>query len=209
MDNVIIKMENVYKEFDDNVVLNNINISFEKGRICGIVGRNGSGKTLLLKLICGLEAPTSGNIIIEGKNMKYGHVYNIGSLIEAPGYLPGYSGYGYLRLLSQIRNKIDKSEIKKIMEQVGLDYNDRKKIAHYSMGMKQRLGIAQAIMEKQTIVLLDEPLNGIDKSGVEDVMNIIRKLKDEGRAILITGHYEEEVKEISDKVIKMDMGQII
>lgn len=209
MDNIIIKMENIYKEFDENVVLNNVNVSFEKGKIYGIVGRNGSGKTLLLKLICGIETPTSGSIIIEGKKMKYGYEHNIGALIETPGYLPGYSGYGYLRLLSQIRNKIDKFEIKKVMEQVGLDYNDRKKTAHYSMGMKQRLGIAQAIMERQSIVLLDEPLNGIDKTGVEDIMKIIRELKSQGRTILITGHYEEEVEKASDMVIKMDMGQII
>lgn len=208
MDNII-KLENLYKEYDENVVLNNINISFEKGKVYGIVGRNGSGKTLLLKLICGIEAPTSGNVIIENKRVKYGQVHNIGALIENPGYLPGYSGYGYLRLLSQIQNKIDKSEIKKVMAQVGLDYNDRKKIAHYSMGMKQRLGIAQAIMEKQPIVLLDEPLNGIDEKGACDIIAIIKELREQGRTILITGHYAEEVEEISDKIIKMDMGQII
>lgn len=166
-----IEVQNVVKRFRDQVVLKNVSISFEKGKIHGIVGRNGSGKTVLFKCICGLMHPEEGVILVNGKRVgrDVDMPENIGAIIEAPGFLPNYSGYKNLRFLANIRRKIGKEEILNVLKTVGLDPESRKHVGKYSLGMRQRLGIAQAIMEDPEILILDEPMNGLDNAGVQDI----------------------------------------
>lgn len=161
-----IEVQNVVKRFRDQVVLKNVSISFEKGQIHGIVGRNGSGKTVLFKCICGLMHPEEGVILVNGKRVgrDVDMPEDIGAIIEAPGFLPNYSGYKNLRFLANIRRKIGKEEILNVLKTVGLDPESRKHVGKYSLGMRQRLGIAQAIMEDPEILILDEPMNGLDNA---------------------------------------------
>ena len=178
-----IEVQNVVKRFRDQVVLKNVSISFEKGKIHGIVGRNGSGKTVLFKCICGLMHPEEGVILVNGKRVgrDVDMPEDIGAIIEAPGFLPNYSGYKNLRFLANIRRKIGKEEILNVLKTVGLDPESRKHVGKYSLGMRQRLGIAQAIMENPDYLILDEPFNGLDQDGVEDVHQLLQKLKKEGK----------------------------
>ena len=175
-----IEVQNVVKRFRDQVVLKNVSISFEKGQIHGIVGRNGSGKTVLFKCICGLMHPEEGVILVNGKRVgrDVDMPEDIGAIIEAPGFLPNYSGYKNLRFLANIRRKIGKEEILNVLKTVGLDPESRKHVGKYSLGMRQRLGIAQAIMEDPEILILDEPMNGLDNAGVQDIRALLLGLKE-------------------------------
>ena len=181
-----IEVQNVVKRFRDQVVLKNVSISFEKGQIHGIVGRNGSGKTVLFKCICGLMHPEEGVIFVNGKRVgrDVDMPEDIGAIIEAPGFLPNYSGYKNLRFLANIRRKIGKEEILNVLKTVGLDPESRKHVGKYSLGMRQRLGIAQAIMEDPEILILDEPMNGLDNAGVQDIRALLLELKAQGKTIL-------------------------
>ncbi len=176
--------------FRDQVVLKNVSISFEKGKIHGIVGRNGSGKTVLFKCICGLMHPEEGVILVNGKRVgrDVDMPEDIGAIIEAPGFLPNYSGYKNLRFLANIRRKIGKEEILNVLKTVGLDPESRKHVGKYSLGMRQRLGIAQAIMEDPEILILDEPMNGLDNAGVQDIRALLLELKAQGKTILLASH---------------------
>ena len=167
----IIKVEQAMKRFQDNVVLNNVNIDFEKGKTYGIIGRNGSGKTVLFKTICGFMPLTSGRILVRDKQIgkDIDVPDDIGIIIEAPGFLPNYSAYRNLSLLASIKRKVKPERICEVLELVGLDPDNKKHVAKFSLGMRQRLGIAQAIMENPSILLLDEPMNGLDNAGVEDL----------------------------------------
>ena len=182
-----IEVQNVVKRFRDQVVLKNVSISFEKGKIHGIVGRNGSGKTVLFKCICGLMHPEEGVILVNGKRVgrDVDMPEDIGAIIEAPGFLPNYSGYKNLRFLANIRRKIGKEEILNVLKTVGLDPESRKHVGKYSLGMRQRLGIAQAIMEDPEILILDEPMNGLDNAGVQDIRALLLELKAQGKTILL------------------------
>lgn len=182
-----IEVQNVVKRFRDQVVLKNVSISFEKGQIHGIVGRNGSGKTVLFKCICGLMHPEEGVILVNGKRVgrDVDMPEDIGAIIEAPGFLPNYSGYKNLRFLANIRRKIGKEEILNVLKTVGLDPESRKHVGKYSLGMRQRLGIAQAIMEDPEILILDEPMNGLDNAGVQDIRALLLGLKTQGKTILL------------------------
>ena len=182
-----IEVQNVVKRFRDQVVLKNVSISFEKGQIHGIVGRNGSGKTVLFKCICGLMHPEEGVILVNGKRVgrDVDMPEDIGAIIEAPGFLPNYSGYKNLRFLANIRRKIGKEEILSVLKTVGLDPESRKHVGKYSLGMRQRLGIAQAIMEDPEILILDEPMNGLDNAGVQDIRALLLELKAQGKTILL------------------------
>ena len=175
----IIKVDKVIKKFGSDLALSNVSIEFERGKIYGIVGRNGSGKTVLFKTIIGFLKPTSGRVFVGGKEIGKDTDFadNIGIIIETPGFLSSYSGYKNLEYLASIKNRIGKKEIKESMERVGLDANSKKKVGKYSLGMRQRLGIAQAIMENPDILILDEPMNGLDNQGVEDVREILLNLK--------------------------------
>ena len=203
-----IEVQNVVKRFRDQVVLKNVSISFEKGKIHGIVGRNGSGKTVLFKCICGLMHPEEGVILVNGKRVgrDVDMPEDIGAIIEAPGFLPNYSGYKNLRFLANIRRKIGKEEIVNVLKTVGLDPESRKHVGKYSLGMRQRLGIAQAIMEDPEILILDEPMNGLDNAGVQDIRALLLKLKEQGKTILLASHNHEDIATLCDTVHEMDGG---
>lgn len=203
-----IEVQNVVKRFRDQVVLKNVSISFEKGKIHGIVGRNGSGKTVLFKCICGLMHPEEGVILVNGKRVgrDVDMPEGIGAIIEAPGFLPNYSGYKNLRFLANIRRKIGKEEILNVLKTVGLDPESRKHVGKYSLGMRQRLGIAQAIMEDPEILILDEPMNGLDNAGVQDIRALLLELKAQGKTILLASHNHEDIAALCDTVHEMDGG---
>ena len=204
----MISIENLNKQFKNQLVLNNINVKFSNGHIYGIIGRNGSGKTVLLKCICGFLKPTTGVISVNqkivGKDIDFPE--NLGFIIETPGFLLNYSGYKNLKYLASIRKKIDGNEIKESMSLVGLDSADKKHVGKYSMGMRQRLGIAQAIMEKPDILVLDEPMNALDKNGVEEMRRLFLKMKSEGKLILLTSHNREDIEILCDEVYEMEEG---
>ena len=205
-----IEVQNVVKRFRDQVVLKNVLISFEKGQIHGIVGRNGSGKTVLFKCICGLMHPEEGVILVNGKRVgrDVDMPEDIGAIIEAPGFLPNYSGYKNLRFLANIRRKIGKEEILNVLKTVGLDPASRKHVGKYSLGMRQRLGIAQAIMEDPEILILDEPMNGLDNAGVQDIRALLLELKAQGKTILLASHNHEDIAALCDTVHEMDGGVV-
>lgn len=206
-----IEVQNVVKRFRDQVVLKNVLISFEKGKIHGIVGRNGSGKTVLFKCICGLMHPEEGVILVNGKRVgrDVDMPEDIGAIIEAPGFLPNYSGYKNLRFLANIRRKIGKEEILNVLRTVGLDPESRKHVGKYSLGMRQRLGIAQAIMEDPEILILDEPMNGLDNAGVQDIRALLLELKAQGKTILLASHNHEDIAALCDTVHEMDGGVLL
>ena len=206
-----IEVQNVVKRFRDQVVLKNVSISFEKGQIHGIVGRNGSGKTVLFKCICGLMHPEEGVILVNGKRVgrDVDMPEDIGAIIEAPGFLPNYSGYKNLRFLANIRRKIGKEEILNVLKTVGLDPESRKHVGKYSLGMRQRLGIAQAIMEDPEILILDEPINGLDNAGVQDIRALLLELKAQGKTILLASHNHEDIAALCDTVHEMDGGVLL
>ena len=206
-----IEVQNAVKRFRDQVVLKNVSISFEKGQIHGIVGRNGSGKTVLFKCICGLMHPEEGVILVNGKRVgrDVDMPEDIGAIIEAPGFLPNYSGYKNLRFLANIRRKIGKEEILHVLKTVGLDPESRKHVGKYSLGMRQRLGIAQAIMEDPEILILDEPMNGLDNAGVQDIRALLLELKAQGKTILLASHNHEDIAALCDTVHEMDGGVLL
>ena len=201
----IIKVDKVIKKFGSDIALSNVSIEFERGKIYGIIGRNGAGKTVLFL------KPTSGRVIVDGKEIgkDIDFADNIGIIIETPGFLSSYSGYKNLEYLASIKNMIGEKEIKESMERVGLDPNSKKKVGKYSLGMRQRLGIAQAIMENPDILILDEPMNGLDNQGVEDVREILLNLKDEGKSIILASHNKEDIEVLCDEVYEMDHGKLI
>lgn len=206
-----IEVQNAVKRFRDQVVLKNVSISFEKGQIHGIVGRNGSGKTVLFKCICGLMHPEEGVILVNGKRVgrDVDMPEDIGAIIEAPGFLPNYSGYKNLHFLANIRRKIGKEEILNVLKTVGLDPESRKHVGKYSLGMRQRLGIAQAIMEDPEILILDEPMNGLDNAGVQDIRALLLELKAQGKTILLASHNHEDIAALCDTVHEMDGGVLL
>lgn len=208
MNNSAICVNNVCKSFRENQILKNVSINFEENKIHGLIGRNGSGKTMLLKCICGFVPITSGEIIVNDKRIgKDTDVpKDVGIIIETPGFLPNYSGYKNLKFLASINKLIDKKDIKAVIERVGLDPESKKWVGKYSLGMRQRLGMAQAIMENPSILLLDEPLNGIDKHGVKDMRELLIKLREEGKTIILASHSAEDIDMLCDTVSEMDSG---
>lgn len=204
----MIKIENLKLTLGKTEILKNINVSFEKGKIHGLVGRNGSGKTMLMKCICGFIRPTEGKIWVDGrqvgKNVDFPK--NMGIIIETPGFIPYYSGYKNLKILAGLNGKIGKEEVKKAMEQVGLSPKLKRHVRKYSLGMRQRLGLAQAIMEDPEILILDEPFNGLDKEGVQEMREYLLGYKEEGKTILIASHYAEDISILCDSVHEMDRG---
>lgn len=207
----MIEVKNVTKKFQEYKALDDITLTFEKGKIHGVIGRNGSGKTVLFKCICGFLKVDGGEIFIEGKKIgkDIEAPQNAGVIIENPGFLPGYSGYQNLSFLAGIKKKISKEDIKAIMGRVGLDPASKKHVGKYSLGMKQRLGIAQAIMEEPSLLILDEPMNGLDNQGVEEVRALLIKLKEEGRTILLASHNKEDISALCDTVVEFDKGKIL
>ena len=207
----MVEVKHVYKKFKDQTVLKDIELRFEKGKIHGLIGRNGSGKTVLLKCICGLMYPTSGSVSVNGKivGQEVDFPQEAGFIIETPGFLMNASGYRNLCYLASIRNRISRDRIRECMELVGLDWQSRKHVGKYSLGMRQRLGIAQAIMENPELLLLDEPLNSLDNQGVEEMHALFQQLKREGKTILIASHNRYDIENLCDTVTELDGGALI
>ena len=210
MSQVTIKVDNAVKKFDKYTILDHVNITCNKGEICGIVGRNGSGKTVLFKSICGFVKLNEGTITVNGKVMgkDLRVLKKAGIIIEEPGFLRNKSGMKNLEYLYMINNKRDKKYLRSVMENVGLDPYSRKKVGKYSLGMRQRLAIAQATMEDQDIIILDEPMNGLDNHGVQEVREYLLQLKKQGKTILIASHNREDIDVLCDKVYEMDRGEL-
>jgi ABC-2 type transport system ATP-binding protein len=205
---VAISVQGVTKRFGEETVLRDVSHDFEEGKIHGIVGNNGSGKTVLMKCICGFLLPTRGRIFVHykqvGKDCDFPD--DIGIIIETPGFLPGLSGMKNLQILASLKRKIGDAVIRDTIRLVGLDPRMKKPVGKYSLGMRQRLGIAQAIMENPSLLILDEPLNGLDKSGVKDMRELIKGLRGAGKTILLASHNQSDIDELCDTVCEMDAG---
>lgn len=205
-----IEVKNVTKKFGGATALDHISVAFEKGKIHGIIGRNGSGKTVLFKCICGLFPVTEGEIAVLGEAIGDGKKVpkSLGAIIETPGFLPNCSGYQNLRYLMELSGKVDKQKIKATIRLVGLDPDSKKHVGKYSLGMRQRLGLAQAIMEDPELIILDEPMNGLDKGGVEEMRKLFLELKAQGKTILIASHNPDDTRILCDTLHEMDAGRI-
>lgn len=203
-----IQVKNLSKDFGQDRVLKCVNRDFESGKIHGIVGNNGSGKTVLMKCICGFLLPTEGTVIVNGRRVgkDVDFPLDLGVIIETPGFLPGVTGVKNLEILASLNKKIGLSEIADAIRRVGLDPHMKKPVGKYSLGMRQRLGIAQAIMEDPSLLILDEPLNGLDKHGVAEMRKLIKGLKDEGKTILLASHNQGDIDELCDTVCEVDAG---
>lgn len=205
----IVEVSNVFKTFKETKALHDISVKFERGKIHGVIGRNGSGKTVLFKCICGFMKPSAGDITFDGQQVRANVWQDIGIIIETPGFIESMSGYKNLKLLASIHRKVNSEAIKQIITLVGLDPNMKKHVKHYSLGMRHRLAIAQAIMEKPQLLILDEPMNGLDKQGVVEMRELFRTLKKEGITIILSSHYSEDIEELCDTVSEMDAGKMV
>jgi len=202
-------IENLYMTFGKETVLKNVNIAFECGKIHGIVGRNGSGKTVMMKCILGFLKPTKGSVTVFGRKigLECNFAPQTGMIIEAPGFIPTESGYNNLKWLIGLRGKVNKKRLEEVMYTVGLDPKSKKPVGKYSLGMRQRLGIAQAIIEQPRLLVLDEPMNGLDNRGVEDMRKLFLRLnKENGTTILLASHNPMDINTLCDTVCEMDGG---
>ncbi len=205
---IAIRLENVSKDFGKDRVLKSVTRNFERGKIHGIVGNNGSGKTVMFKCICGFLQPSEGKIWVDDKLIGSDVDFppDIGIIIETPGFLPQLSGFKNLEILASLKKKIGTEQIADSIRKVGLDPMMKKPVGKYSLGMRQRLGIAQAIMEGPSLMILDEPMNGLDKHAVKDMRALFKSLKNDGRTILIASHNVADIEELCDTVCEMDGG---
>ena len=203
-----IVLEDLSKSFGAETVLKKVNRTFAAGKIHGIVGNNGSGKTVMMKCICGFIKPTEGRVIVSGKviGKDVDFPRDCGVIIETPGFLPNLSGYRNLKLLADLNKTVGKDVIKETIRRVGLDPDMKKPVGKYSLGMRQRLGLAQALMEDPSIMILDEPFNGLDKYGVAQMRQLIGSLRDKGKTILLASHNQMDIDELCDTVCEMDAG---
>lgn len=202
-------IENLSKTIKNNKILDNVNLTFESGHVYGLVGRNGSGKTMLLRAICGLIFPDSGKVIIDGKQLHKDISFpeSCGIIIENTDLLPNFSAFDNLKMLSEIKNTANDNMIKSAIKSVGLDPDSKKKVKTFSLGMKQRLSIAQALFEGPDILLLDEPTNALDEDGVNDVRRILLEQKKKNKLIIIASHNKEDISLLSDTVISVSNGR--
>ena len=203
-----IEIHDLVKTFGQDTVLKGINRNFEAGKIHGIVGNNGSGKTVMFKCICGFLQPTSGKVLVDGKQIGRDVDFpeDLGLIIETPGFLPNLTGLKNLEILAALKNKIGLKEVAETIRRVGLDPLSRKPVGKYSLGMRQRLGIAQAIMESPKLLILDEPMNGLDKHGVAEMRELFKSLATDGRTILLASHNIQDIETLCDTVCEMDAG---
>lgn len=207
----MIKLENVSKKIRDRIVLNNISFSFEDGKIYGLKGINGSGKTMLMRMIAGLIYPTEGRLLVEGKELTKDISFpeKLGLLLENPAFLDRYTGLENLKILAELSGDVKIEKLRETLIKVGLDPDDKRKYRKYSLGMKQRLGIAAAIMDEPSILMLDEPINALDADGVELFTGIIEEEKKRGTLIILSCHEEARLREYSDVIVLMEDGKIV
>ncbi|MBO4951903.1 MAG: ATP-binding cassette domain-containing protein [Lachnospiraceae bacterium] len=201
-----IVVEHVYKSFGKEHVLVDVNLEIPPGKIYGVVGNNGSGKTVLMKCICGFMHPDKGQIYVGGSRVgkECDFPDKLGVIIETPGFLPALSGYKNLKILADLKGRIGKNEIIETLQRVGLNPKMKKPVAKYSLGMRQRLGIAQAIMENPDVLILDEPFNGLDKAGVAEMRQLLLSLKESGKAIMLASHNAQDIEMLCDYVHEME-----
>lgn len=206
----MIQIKDLNLDIKGHLILSDVNMTMQEGKIYGLVGNNGSGKSMLMKCICGFVRPTSGEVIVNddviGRDVDY--IKDTGIIIENPGFIPYYSGMKNLKMLSEINGKADKNKIRETMEICGLNPELKLSVKKYSLGMRQRLGIAQAIMEDQLILILDEPMNGLDKEGVAAIRRLLLKMKEEGRLIILASHNREDIDVLCDEVFEVEKGKI-
>ena len=208
-----VEFRGVYKKIKENEILEDVSFKVEKGEVVGIIGENGSGKTTILRLASGLSYTNEGSISINGKVIKAGKWGDlpprIGILIETPTFMKDLTGLGNLKYLAKIRDEITEKDIVIAMRQVGLDPENKKKVRAYSLGMRQRLGIAQAIMEKPDLILFDEPTNGLDQEGVELFAEIVCSLRDDGTGFIFVSHSASEIERLCDRVLRIESKSIV
>lgn len=205
-----IEIEHVTKKFKEDTVLYDIDVSMEQGKVYGFAGNNGSGKTVLMKCICGFLPVTEGSIRVNGKviGKEVDFPESLGVIIETPGFLTNLTGLRNLQILAGLRGKIARKDIEDAIRKAGLDPTLKKAVSKYSLGMRQRLGIAQAIMEDPEFLILDEPFNGLDKHGVADIRSLLLDLKKQGKTIILASHNSEDIRILCDKVYEMDGGRM-
>ena len=205
-----IEITDLVKDIKGKRIIDHVNLHLESGKITGLKGVNGSGKTMLMRLVCGLITPTSGSIVINGKRLGKDITFpeSVGILIENPAFLDAYSGFDNLKLLASIKHRIGPEEIHQTIARVGLDPDDKKKYRKYSLGMKQRLGIAAAVMEEPDIIILDEPTNALDSDGVAMLKEILHDQRERGALVLISCHDLPTLQELSDEIYLMESGAL-
>ena len=205
-----IEIKNVTKKIDKEMVLNDISLSLNSGTIYGLVGRNGSGKSMLLKTICGFVKPDKGYVIVNGEDIYKNSTFpkNTAALIERPNYLPELTGFENLKMLASINKKIDDTEILNTLKKVNLLDEKDKKFKKYSLGMKQKLGIAQVLMENPDIMILDEPFNGLEEESANKIRKILLEEKEKGKLIIIATHIKEDIDELCNVIFHIDKGKI-
>lgn len=201
-----IVVKQVCKSFGKHAVLENVSFQVKQGQIFGLVGNNGSGKTVLMKCICGFLKADQGEILVNGKRIgvEVDFPESIGAIIETPGFISDLTGFQNLKLLASLKGKIERQEIMESMKRVGLQPGMKKPVSKYSLGMRQRLGIAQAIMENPDILILDEPFNGLDKEGVLRMRELLKELKKQGKAMILASHNGQDIEELCDVVHDME-----
>lgn len=205
-----IEIKKVSKKFKDIKVLKNVSMTLESGHIYGFTGHNGSGKTVLLKLICAFLEPTTGEILFDGKNVIKENSFppSTRALIEKPNFLSDLTGHENLELLARIQNIIGEKEIEDTLKKVGLEEDKEKLYYKYSLGMKQKLGIAQVLMEDPEILILDEPFNGLDENSIKNIRKILLKEKEKGKLIILATHNKEDIKVLCDEIYKFNDGTV-
>lgn len=207
----MIEVKNIFLTLNKRQILNNVSLTLKEGNIYGLVGNNGSGKTMLMKCMCGFIRPTEGTVEsngnVIGRDVDY--LPDAGVIIETPGFISYYSGFQNLKVLAGIKNKISANEIREAILTVGLDPELKLPVKKYSLGMRQRLGLAQAIMENPSILILDEPMNGLDKNGVEEIRKLLLSMKDERKIIVIASHNAEDIRVLCDEVHEMERGELL
>lgn len=203
-----VSAEGISKSFGKQAILDHISVDFEKGKVYGITGRNGSGKTVFLKILCGLMLPNQGTVRVDGKTIGKDMDFpeSVGAIIESPVFLPYWSGYKNLTYLASLRNRIGAAEISDAMNLVGLDPKDKKTVGKYSLGMKQRLGIAQAIMENPQLLILDEPMNGLDVDSVSHMRILLKDMRNSGKTIILASHMQEDLAVLCDELYELNEG---
>lgn len=207
----MIEVRDVSLNLNKRQILNHISLKFENGMIYGLVGNNGCGKTMLMKCMCGFIRPTSGIVAEDGKiiGKDLDYLPDVGIIIETPGFIPYYSGAKNLEVLAGIRHRISGRQVREAMERVGLDPCLKLPVKKYSLGMRQRLGLAQAIMEDPSVLILDEPMNGLDRNGVEEIRKLLLSLRARDKLIVIASHNAEDIEMLCDQVYEMDNGMLV